>query len=266
MAKEDSTTSPNMWPLALLMGAVFLVWLFSGYYLKDFPQRGTFGDMFGAINALFSGLAFAGVIYAIFLQRKELELQRKELESTRQELEGQKVAMIEQNKHLGKQSLESTFFQMLEFHNGILNNIEIRNGRGEPVKGRDCFRLWYNELIGNFEHAPNENRLNNEVLKHFYNAFYQEWQGSIGHYFRSLYNIIKFIDHSDLENKKFYTNLARAQLSIYELLFLFYNCEFGMGKDKFKPLLVRYSMLKTLSKNQLIHQDHYSLYDEKAYQ
>jgi hypothetical protein len=35
--------------------------------------------MFGAVNALFSGLAFAGVVYAIFLQRIDLALQRKEL-------------------------------------------------------------------------------------------------------------------------------------------------------------------------------------------
>jgi len=42
--------------------------------------------MFGAANALFSGLALAGVVYAILLQREELMLQRKELELTRQEL------------------------------------------------------------------------------------------------------------------------------------------------------------------------------------
>jgi len=47
---------------------------------------GEFGDMFGAINSLFSGLAFAGVIYAIILQKEELRLQRKELEMTRKEL------------------------------------------------------------------------------------------------------------------------------------------------------------------------------------
>ena len=42
--------------------------------------------MFGAVNALFSGFALAGVIYAILLQRKELSLQRRELELNRQEL------------------------------------------------------------------------------------------------------------------------------------------------------------------------------------
>lgn len=36
-------------------------------------QRGTFGDMFGASTSLFSGLAFAGLLWAILLQRKEFK-------------------------------------------------------------------------------------------------------------------------------------------------------------------------------------------------
>jgi hypothetical protein len=56
------------------------------FAFDDWADRGTFGDMFGAVNALFSGLAFAGVIYTILLQRHELALQRKELELTREEL------------------------------------------------------------------------------------------------------------------------------------------------------------------------------------
>lgn len=56
-----------------------------------FPQSsaensGQFGDSFGALNTLFSGLAFAGVIYAILLQKDELSLQREELRLTREEL------------------------------------------------------------------------------------------------------------------------------------------------------------------------------------
>ncbi len=54
--------------------------------LPDWQTRGQFGDVFGAVNALFSGLAFAGVIFAILLQREDLELQREELALTRQEL------------------------------------------------------------------------------------------------------------------------------------------------------------------------------------
>ncbi len=44
--------------------------------------RGTFGDMFGAANALFSALAFACVFYALLLQREDLRLQQEQLTKT----------------------------------------------------------------------------------------------------------------------------------------------------------------------------------------
>lgn len=56
------------------------------HVLPDWQVRGQFGDMFGAVNTLFSGLALVGLVYAILLQRQDLELQRRELELTREEL------------------------------------------------------------------------------------------------------------------------------------------------------------------------------------
>ena len=44
------------------------------------------GDSFGALNAIFSGLAFAGVILTVIMQKDELNLQRKELKDTRKEI------------------------------------------------------------------------------------------------------------------------------------------------------------------------------------
>jgi hypothetical protein len=54
--------------------------------LDTWANRGTFGDMFGAVNTLFSGLAFAGLIFANLTQSKELSLQREELQLQRDEL------------------------------------------------------------------------------------------------------------------------------------------------------------------------------------
>jgi hypothetical protein len=75
----------------LILGAVVVLALWSSallvvYFLPSWAERGQFGDLFGSVNALFSGLAFAGVIYAIFLQRKELSFQRNELELQREEM------------------------------------------------------------------------------------------------------------------------------------------------------------------------------------
>jgi len=80
----------NLRPLGYLAAAIFVVWCLAWLLLllsfSGWPERGQFGDMFGSVNSLFSGLAFGGVIYTIFLQRQELALQRKELELTRTQL------------------------------------------------------------------------------------------------------------------------------------------------------------------------------------
>lgn len=58
----------------LIIGSsiIFILWILSWIllmtYLPDQTIRGQFGDMFGAVNSLFSGLALCGVVYTIFLQ------------------------------------------------------------------------------------------------------------------------------------------------------------------------------------------------------
>ena len=77
--------------------AVIILWLASWFlvphYLPVWSDRGAFGDMFGVVNALFSGLAFAGILIALYMQKHELELQRKELSATREELKLQRMEM-----------------------------------------------------------------------------------------------------------------------------------------------------------------------------
>jgi hypothetical protein len=101
--------------LVILIICFFILWGISWgamiYYIDDWNKRGSFGDMFGSINALFSGAALAGIIYTIFLQRRELQLQRRELELTRDELhrsaeaqEKSEAALHEQIKQMQEQS------------------------------------------------------------------------------------------------------------------------------------------------------------------
>lgn len=55
--------------------------------LKDLSQIGLYGDSFGAINSLFTGLAFAALIFTILLQQREIKLQRYDLRSQIGEME-----------------------------------------------------------------------------------------------------------------------------------------------------------------------------------
>lgn len=85
------------------IGKFFLIWIlpclifgsvwFYNHFLSVMTglpcpaSEGEFGDQYGALAALFSGLAFWGVIVSLLLQRDDLNMQRKELELQRQEME-----------------------------------------------------------------------------------------------------------------------------------------------------------------------------------
>jgi len=97
---------------------------------------------------------------------------------------------------------------------------------------------------------------NIKVINSAYLEFYDKNQSEIGHYFRSLYNIAKFVHNSEIEDKRLYSNLLRAQLSVNEMSLIFYNCLSDFGSEKFKPLIEEYSLLKGVTGNMSINPEH----------
>lgn len=79
--------------VGLWLTSYFWVYHFGGFVIKNAAEL---GDSFGSLNALFSGLAFAGLIYTILLQQEELRLQRKELKETKEEIRKSAKAQAEQ--------------------------------------------------------------------------------------------------------------------------------------------------------------------------
>lgn len=81
---------------------VVAMWLFNAFiypmWVPSLSSRASNGDAFGAVNALFSGLAFAGLIYTMIMQSKELALQREELAMQRQEMKDSRGELVEQNR------------------------------------------------------------------------------------------------------------------------------------------------------------------------
>lgn len=275
----------NYWPLIILsvgvVGLFALSWWWLAVTINDSEKQGQFGDQFGAVNALFSGLAFAGLIFTIILQKKELSLQREELTQTREELKGQKEQLEEQNKTLKIQRFENTFFQMLTQFQEIVNNITYSykdiSGKVHTVKGRQAF-------YDSFEIAEHESKLPDWHPTHISRQYigmrdiiqslgYDGYMESntptyFDHYFRFLYRILKFIYTSPLvstfEEEYEYTCMLRAMLSRYELVWLYYN-GLSYGKDKLKPLIERYAMLNNLRGDLLADKkDEFGTYEPSA--
>jgi hypothetical protein len=114
MAPGPKKRQEPLWPFLLILLLTLGAW--GGYWCwltqhipngEDFSvaqaQRGQFGDMFGGLNAIFSAMAFAVLIYTMWLQRTELRLQREELHETRAELARQATAQEKSEQALTHQ-------------------------------------------------------------------------------------------------------------------------------------------------------------------
>lgn len=258
--------------ICFIFGSFFANMFLPYWKWNNLATCGTFGDQFGAVNALFSGLAFAGLIYTIMLQRSDLRNQRKELFLQRQEMKRNRDEMITQNKTLALQRFENTFFNMMELQQQIVNNLEysvtipkfnisrfkgIVSPKSESVtyRGREVFEHlysgWNKQGSLNFETIIKDKGLSGYVDS--------DVRTMLDHYFRHFYTILNFIDKSSAfdddnpdvahNNKYQYAKILRATLSRYELVLLYYNGLSDVGNEKLKPLLERYSMLKNINEN-----------------
>jgi len=264
---------------------VFIVSYFLFQHNEHYDSSLTINsEKFGAYGSFLSGVvgtvwSLVSVILfflALRLQRKELSLQRTELELTRNELQGQKDQMIQQNKTLLLQQFENTFFQLLNVHTNIVNSMDLRSNEDKSLvisEGRDCFKTFHNSLIryitGGQKNEAGESIIiaNGGTIQDAttgYNKFYEANQNNLGHYFRNLYHIIKFVDNSGIENKNTYSSFVRAQLSSHELALLFYN---GVSQHglKFKPLIEKYGLLKNMNKELIFNSAHLKAYKDSAF-
>jgi len=264
---------------------------FFRYSPDDSDLLGKFGDSFGAVNALLQALVLSGVIYTAILQKKELTDTRD--------------VLIRQADALGKQAFENRFFQLLNLHHGIVRAMDLRTV-GDNVltaQGPDCLRAFVDQFRLIFQSLPTyPNEENAEIRLGYskaeidyairvtslpdyvlqqtireqsiphsimvpYMIMYNERQNDLGHYFRNLYHVLRFVHRSELPDleKRNYAALVRAQLSSQELVLLFYNALGPYGYQKFKLLLEEYSMLKNLDYDLLLDPKHIEFYNSRAF-
>ena len=230
--------------------AVVLAWLFFPSILTrcydDILKKGAYGDTYGTVNALFTALAFVGVIATIYLQRKELILHSRELELTRDELKIQSGTFKQQR-------FESTFFQLISIHSNNVSSLFILDDvdRAKTKQtGRACLFLQRGELRRYISESSEENiDIENAINSAFDELFGNTRRSHLGHYFRQLYHIVKFVDDSEEiedEYKQRYADLVQAQLNNDELILLAYN---GLSKhgNNFRSLIEKYGLLENLT-------------------
>lgn len=239
-------------------------------FMKEQPwgmdKRGQFGDMFGALGAVFSGLAFAGLIVTLIqqhddlkLQREDLRLQRQEIAQTNLELALQRKEMEDQNKTIMLQRFETTFFNMLKSLNEVRNDIkysgdfDLRTGTTKIIEGKDAIERIYQlgfSLIK--KHGYNDPFINNYM----------------SHYFRHLIQTLIIIDVANIlsyQEKCYYTEIVSSHMSLHEMCAFFYYCLSDEAKDKTKILVEKYALFKILNNGETISKEELSLFSDGAF-
>lgn len=232
------------------------------------PNRndvGLLGDSTALFNTIFAFLAFIGLIctlaYQIFKDSRD-------------------------KQQANKLQFEQEFFNMTAMLEDIVSHLEItdRIPKKKTSKPEEVFAASYDSSIGQ---VPKEVQSSDEefeskeikgraVFKYIYverpernlydyvsnttdvsrnqEAQLNCFDGSLDHYFRYLYRILKHIDSSDVLNamnhpqdeKRYYAHLLRVQLSCYELLMWYYNGLLGENYNTVKGYIERYQMFDNL--------------------
>ncbi|MEX2323892.1 MAG: putative phage abortive infection protein [Acidimicrobiia bacterium] len=208
-------------PVAIVaFGGVMLLWIVVGFgpplIWPGLRERALWGDAFGLVGALFSGLAFAGVVVALFFQNRELELQSAEIARARQAMEEQREVVATQLASIESQRTEAAFFALLEMHRDTVSDLDL----GGIVTGRQALHhlaLQMHRLLqetsGSLSPVQRAEQAYGELSSDSYPY--------MGHYFRLVGEILRFLGAmEDTDRALTYGRLLRAQLSSDELLLL----------------------------------------------
>ncbi|WP_298722794.1 putative phage abortive infection protein [uncultured Oceanisphaera sp.] len=249
VGKSNDDTTKNLYKIfrfALIASLiVFLVNLLlrAGFLPSSDWKLGEFGDFFGGIlNPILTFLMFIGLIITIVVQKTELALAREEFSRTASSLH-------EQSQSSKKQVFETTFFNLLKIHSETLESLKFNdkllccalNVNTEDTVGRAVFSSILSWM------GTDEDDMKKSIEN--YKSFQDTENHIVGHYFRGLYQILKFIDYSDItkDAKENYSRILRAQLSTDELAVLYFNCICtSVDSGQFRNLLIEFKMLEHL--------------------
>lgn len=241
----------SYWKFAIVLSVVFCIYAaFFVMLLWDAPfgllagrmRDGTFGDSFGTLNTLFSGMAFAGVLITLLFQRKDLS---------------------ETRAQIAHQQIESQFYSMLDLQQEVVRNFDLQDGGGGEVvsRGRDCFKHWAGWIPHFYgkEEGSHEERMSKSVT-----SLIGKHKADLGLYFRSLYSVFRFIYGCNHKDRAQFGLVVRSLLSDHELIVLFYNSLSHRG-EKFKKYIYEFALFDNLEVDLLIREEDINLFEFQAY-
>ena len=231
------------------MIAVYMWRLWDLQFATEPSAFGTFGDYVGGVLGAFTGLVSIGLLYITY--RKQIEI------------------FLAQKLQAESQQFEQTFFHLLDNFRVLRQQLNNKKERTEGLAYIQSVRALIEKDIdkickeeGAFDDL-NVVETRKKIGDTYMTAFQAE-SDQLGHYFRSLYHLLKYIkEHCPKEdNKKMYFDLVQAQMNTDEQYLTCINVISNLGWRKLRPLLNDSSFLENLAidENESIRQLVYFYY------
>jgi hypothetical protein len=217
-----------------LLSFVLSCWYFWPLIVAEcFPKwdDNKLGDKYGALSAIFTSLAFAGLIFTILLQQKQIR---------------------DVDKENFVRKFENAFFRLQDAYYKIIERTELNMVRHHyNTQKLEAFQSMSYAILGAVQVGPVAwDKVAVELVQRRWPGFFNRYEDKLAHYFRILYHIFKLIDTEEIdkEDKDFYARLIRAQLTSAELTLLFFN-GFSDSGENFKDYVERFALLKHFPKD-----------------
>lgn len=241
--KSDRVFDTPFWIISIIAFLLFCTLFFLPYLFTlggkeslDFTQTGQIGDTIGGTMSPFVAIIAAALTFlAFWVQYKANILQRNDIALER---------------------FENNLFQLISQQENITNSLTFSEGVGiddkSAICGRYIFYYIYNARKMGW-HSGLKHTLEEDGIEKIDNDISLR---NLDHYFRHLYQILKYIDEApvlkDNDRKKYeYASIVRASLSEYELILLFYIAQRFHQDDDLKGLIEKYAIFKYIHINNL---------------
>jgi hypothetical protein len=163
-----------------------------------------------------------------------IRVQAEDLAKSRAFMAKQSESMAQQSATITQQAFDSVFFNLLDRFSHVQDRVRVtRFVRLETVgesfeevtpTGKAAFEDFYS-VFSNRYRAQKDVADRLRFLQGRFAEHYQSEEAELGQYFRTLYQVLKWIDRGKITDgqKAAYAKMARAQLSELELCVIFYN-------------------------------------------
>ena len=233
--------------ITVLYGALIL-WL--NWPIRDFSltRSGVFGESFGVINTIFSGLAFAGLLLTIHLQRHEL---------------------AESKETFRKERFEDSFYRLLGYYRQNLDDIKIIDHKtGTAHDGVAALIFLIKRLhtsMQKYSHFLDTEQEDDK--KAYYFKLFMETQRILSRqtrYLGTLECLLEQIEHElpTVEARTPYWRILMSQLTIFEVKYIFYTCLVAPADDNLRNLIHRSELGRHRIIESTINHHHLAFYQQ----